>query len=67
VQGFAITEQNPPGFKLISEIISESLNIPCMVMMGANLAGEVANEEFCEATIGEGFLSPVSLFLSDCA
>ncbi|KAK7092930.1 glycerol-3-phosphate dehydrogenase [NAD(+)], cytoplasmic-like [Littorina saxatilis] len=50
IKGFAITDH---GIKLISEIISENLHkIPCAVMMGANLAGEVANEMFCESTIG---------------
>ena len=51
VQGFAVTEA---GIQLISQIISDNLGgIPCAVMMGANLAKEVANEQFCESTIGE--------------
>jgi hypothetical protein len=36
---------------------SEILEIPCSALMGANLAGEVAEEQFCETTIG------MSLFL----
>ncbi|GMT18115.1 hypothetical protein PFISCL1PPCAC_9412, partial [Pristionchus fissidentatus] len=40
------------GIKLISEEITELLGIECNVLMGANLAHEVANDNFCEATIG---------------
>ncbi|KAK7495616.1 hypothetical protein BaRGS_00013063 [Batillaria attramentaria] len=49
IKGFAITDS---GIKFISEIITETLGIECAVMMGANLAGEVASEQFCESTIG---------------
>lgn len=52
-QGFAITDE---GIKLISDIISETLGLECAVMMGANLAGEVANEMFCESTIGKSLI-----------
>uniref|UniRef100_A0A6V7WAS2 Glycerol-3-phosphate dehydrogenase [NAD(+)] n=1 Tax=Meloidogyne enterolobii TaxID=390850 RepID=A0A6V7WAS2_MELEN len=38
--------------RLISEDISETLGIDAAVLMGANLAPEVANDNFCEATIG---------------
>jgi glycerol-3-phosphate dehydrogenase (NAD+) len=45
------------GMRMISDVISEILEIPCSALMGANLAGEVAEEQFCETTIG------MSLFL----
>lgn len=40
------------GLKLISSIIREALNIEISVMMGANIAHEVAEDKFCESTIG---------------
>lgn len=40
------------GIKLISKVISDALNIEMSVLMGANLAPEVADEKFCETTIG---------------
>ncbi|XP_076293531.1 glycerol-3-phosphate dehydrogenase 1 isoform X2 [Lasioglossum baleicum] len=40
------------GIELISHIIARELNIPMAVLMGANLAAEVAEEMFCETTIG---------------
>eukprot|EP00057_Strongylocentrotus_purpuratus_P019141 XP_011673615.1 PREDICTED: LOW QUALITY PROTEIN: glycerol-3-phosphate dehydrogenase [NAD(+)], cytoplasmic [Strongylocentrotus purpuratus] len=41
------------GLELISEMISSYLGgVPCHVLMGANLAPEVAAEKFCETTIG---------------
>lgn len=48
-QGFAITGG---GIQLISHIIAQELGTECAVLMGANLAKEVAEEEFCETTIG---------------
>lgn len=44
---------NPQGeVDLISNMIKSQLNIDCCVVMGANIANEVAAENFCEATIG---------------
>lgn len=40
------------GISLISDFISSMLSIDVSVMMGANIANEVAKEEFCESTIG---------------
>ncbi|CAD5219517.1 unnamed protein product [Bursaphelenchus xylophilus] len=40
------------GIHLISEVIRAALDVEVSVLMGANLAPEVANENFCEATIG---------------
>jgi glycerol-3-phosphate dehydrogenase len=33
-------------------MVKELLNIDCSVVMGANIANEVAAEDFCETTIG---------------
>lgn len=40
------------GVVLISSIIRKKLNIDCSVLMGANVANEVAAGDFCESTIG---------------
>ena len=37
---------------MISDLISEETGIPVSVMMGANLANEVADDKFCETIIG---------------
>lgn len=46
-------DEGPDGLKLISEVIHEKLGIKMSVLMGANIANEVADEKFCETTIGE--------------
>ncbi|XP_028821138.1 glycerol-3-phosphate dehydrogenase 1b [Denticeps clupeoides] len=45
-------DEGPDGLKLISDVIREKLGIIMTVLMGANLANEVAEEKFCETTIG---------------
>ncbi|KAK7893169.1 hypothetical protein WMY93_022321 [Mugilogobius chulae] len=45
-------DEGPTGLKLISDIIREKLEIEVSVLMGANIASEVAEEKFCETTIG---------------
>lgn len=54
LQGFDVAEGG--GILLISSVIKEELGIPCFALMGANLANEVAAENYCEATIGKRFL-----------
>ncbi|XP_020841671.1 glycerol-3-phosphate dehydrogenase [NAD(+)], cytoplasmic-like [Phascolarctos cinereus] len=44
--------ESPGTLRLTSQIIQEMLGIEISVMMGANIANEVADEKFCEATIG---------------
>lgn len=50
VKGFAILPEG--GVQLISQIIENEMKVPVSVLMGANLANEVADEKFCETTIG---------------
>ena len=50
VKGFDILPAG--GIQLISTEIKKHLDIPVAVLMGANLAAEVADGQFCETTIG---------------
>lgn len=50
IKGFDILPGG--GIQLISSEIKKHLDIPIAVLMGANLAGEVADGHFCETTIG---------------
>lgn len=50
IKGFDILPEG--GIALISDVLHEMLKIDVSVMMGANLAGEVAAGKFCESTIG---------------
>eukprot|EP00288_Rhodomonas_lens_P013836 CAMPEP_0177710606 /NCGR_PEP_ID=MMETSP0484_2-20121128/11424_1 /TAXON_ID=354590 /ORGANISM="Rhodomonas lens, Strain RHODO" /LENGTH=461 /DNA_ID=CAMNT_0019222297 /DNA_START=45 /DNA_END=1430 /DNA_ORIENTATION=- len=45
-------EFDDTGVVLISDMIRKQLNMDVSVLMGANLAGEVAKGSFCETTIG---------------
>lgn len=50
IKGFHIKEG--PAIQLVTEHITEHLHVPCASMMGANLANEIAQQKFCETTIG---------------
>ncbi|XP_063308298.1 glycerol-3-phosphate dehydrogenase 1-like protein [Pelobates fuscus] len=55
-------DEGPEGLKLISDIIREKMGIDVSVLMGANIANEVAAEKFCETTIGSRILDNGLLF-----
>ncbi|KAG7261178.1 hypothetical protein CRUP_030667 [Coryphaenoides rupestris] len=55
-------EAGPQGLTLISDIIGEKMGIDVSVLMGANIANEVAAEKFCETTIGSKVLENGLLF-----
>ncbi|XP_032556131.1 glycerol-3-phosphate dehydrogenase 1-like protein isoform X1 [Chiroxiphia lanceolata] len=55
-------DEGPGGLRLISDIIREKMGIDISVLMGANLANEVAAEKFCETTIGSKILENGLLF-----
>ncbi|KAK3842331.1 MAG: NAD-dependent glycerol-3-phosphate dehydrogenase N-terminus-domain-containing protein [Linnemannia gamsii] len=45
-------EENDNGFRLITDMIQDSLGVRACILSGANIATEVAEERFCETTIG---------------
>ncbi|XP_013413079.1 glycerol-3-phosphate dehydrogenase [NAD(+)], cytoplasmic isoform X1 [Lingula anatina] len=49
IKGFDVHDK---GLELISNVVRTMLSIDCAVLMGANIASEVAGENYCEATIG---------------
>jgi len=53
---------NSDGPVLLSDIIRESLEVSVSVMMGANIANEVAREQFSESTIGYEVYSHGKMF-----
>uniref|UniRef100_A0A673IW72 Glycerol-3-phosphate dehydrogenase [NAD(+)] n=1 Tax=Sinocyclocheilus rhinocerous TaxID=307959 RepID=A0A673IW72_9TELE len=55
-------DEGPEGLKLISDIIREKMGIDISILMGANIANEVAAEKFCESTIGSKVLENGLLF-----
>ncbi|XP_071942866.1 glycerol-3-phosphate dehydrogenase [NAD(+)], cytoplasmic-like [Antedon mediterranea] len=64
-----MNSEGQAGIELISKYINRELDIPVSVLMGANLAPEVAAGNFCETTIGciDKIQGPAlkSLFQSD--
>uniref|UniRef100_G3NKC8 Glycerol-3-phosphate dehydrogenase [NAD(+)] n=1 Tax=Gasterosteus aculeatus aculeatus TaxID=481459 RepID=G3NKC8_GASAC len=55
-------DAGPGGLTLISDIIREKMGMDVSVLMGANIANEVAAEKFCETTIGSRILENGLLF-----
>lgn len=49
IKGMEVKVEGP---RMISSVISEHLGVDCCVLMGANIAHEIAEERFSEATIG---------------
>lgn len=49
VKGIYVESGTP---RLFSRYISSALGIPCTILSGANVAGDIAAEEFSECTLG---------------
>lgn len=60
-------EQSADGLKLISDVIVDKLGITMSVLMGANIANEVAEKKFCETTIGSSHCDVACTFFFFCA
>lgn len=58
IKGINITDN---GLGLISDEIREGLGLDVSVLMGANIANEVARDQFCESTVG-GFGENAKVF-----
>jgi len=58
IKGINITDS---GLGLISDEIRNGLGIDVSVLMGANIANEVAKDQFCESTVG-GFGTNAAVF-----
>ncbi|XP_045208100.2 glycerol-3-phosphate dehydrogenase [NAD(+)], cytoplasmic-like [Mercenaria mercenaria] len=52
IKGFDLHPETKGKIAMISNLIEDILGIDCCVLMGANVAPEVAAEQFCETTIG---------------
>ncbi|MCO5566450.1 hypothetical protein L7F22_020127 [Adiantum nelumboides] len=50
IKGMEVVKREGPC--MISSLITEVLGIECSVLMGANIANEIAQEKFSEATVG---------------
>jgi len=49
IKGIEFDEKGP---QLISDLIKERIKMDVSVLMGANVANEVAQDQFCESTVG---------------
>ncbi|XP_038704430.1 glycerol-3-phosphate dehydrogenase [NAD(+)] [Tripterygium wilfordii] len=49
IKGMEVKKEGP---QMISALVSKQLGINCCVLMGANIANEIALEKFSEATVG---------------
>jgi glycerol-3-phosphate dehydrogenase (NAD+) len=51
VKGMEVVE-NEPYVHLISHMIRDELGVDCATLMGPNIAGEIAREQYADATLG---------------